>query len=522
MSFGVLGALLLTMGARGVLDWQTRSEVEEGLNVSAQLMLERASEATQTTIKVLNDLANSSGLSCTHDHRYLYSDAVRSTPWIDTIGLVDRNGNLVCTDLGQSSRQKGLLSTYDTNDPEVMLSLSEGRKEGEMASLLVIRHITNGRRLVARVPGELIRIDPVRNELRRFRVAMLSLGNNEPWYILEALESGETSVHVRAMSEFMPFEVNISVSKAALDVIAHQPRKMINAFGFILCAIALVGGFLLGRYRPTEGDRILAALDNGEFVPFMQPIVCLETGRITGCEVLTRWNKPDGTVVQPHEFIPLAQNYRVTREVTNRIMEDARDVIAPLIDGGGDLKVSFNLFSSQLVDEAIVDDVQSVFGESSVGYTNLIFEVSDRVPITDLTLAKDIISRIQALGSEIALDDVGSGHSGLYNLTSIGVDILKLDKLMVDAIDQGLAGTELVKGLIELAARLNIGVIAEGIETERQVVELRRMGVSAAQGYLFAPPLPASSFAELYKASRALASQKDAAPEELDEAVNAA
>ncbi|WP_319529147.1 EAL domain-containing protein [uncultured Cohaesibacter sp.] len=511
MALGVVGAFLLTYGARSVLYWQAKAKVEEDLTISAELMLERASDATQTAIDVLNRLAQSSGLSCTQDHRYLYSEAVRSTAWIDTIGLVDRNGNLVCTDLGQSSRQRGLLSTYEAGSDEISLSLSSGKSEDDLLSLLVVRHITNGRRLVARVPGELIKLDPVRNELRRFRVAMLSLGPNDPWYILEAMEGGESAVRVNKTSRYVPFEVNISVSEAAIDVVTHQARKIINAFGLIFAMFALLGGYLLGRYRKNEGDRILEALENGEFVPFMQPIVCLETGRITGCEVLSRWNKADGTVVPPHEFIPLAQNYKLTREVTSRIMSDARDVIAPLIKGDDDLKLSFNLFSGQLTDATIVDDIQAVFKDSAIDYGNLIFEVSDRVPITDISLAKDIISQIQALGAEIALDDVGSGHSGLYNLTSIGVDILKLDKLMVDTINQGLAGMELVRGLIKLAGQLNIGVIAEGIETETQVVELRRMGVSAAQGYLFSPPLPARSFAELYKASRALAAKAGSA-----------
>ena len=165
-------------------------------------------------------------------------------------------------------------------------------------------------------------------------------------------------------------------------------------------------------------------------------------------------------------------------------------------------KVALNLFSHQMLDDSIVADIEEVFRDSKLGFKNLIFEISDRVPIEEMDLAKDVISQIRALGAEIALDDVGSGHSGLYNLSSISVDILKLDKLLVDALDGGFAGPELVQGLISLAETLNIGVIAEGVEKEEQVIQLRKMGVSAAQGYLFAPPLPASSFCELMRVAR--------------------
>lgn len=515
MLLGAVGAYVLTAGAQSVLYWQARTGVEEDLKVSAHLMLERASDATQSAIDLLNQLAQNSGLSCTGDHRYLYSKATRSTAWVDTIGLVDRNGNLVCTDMGQSARQSGLLPIYQPDSKEISLSLSGGADPDQVLSLLVVRHLNNGRRLVARVPGELIKIDPVRNDLRRFRIAMLSLGSGVPWYLLEPIETGGDIVsRVHEASEFMPYEVSISLTETALDAVTQGARKIINVFGVLLGLFALVGAYFMGRYRPDEGDKILEALDNGEFVPYMQPIVDLDTGAISGCEILSRWNKPDGSVVPPHEFIPLAQNYSMTREVTFHIMEETRDLVDVLMESKPDFKVAFNIFSRQLVDDTIVADIREVFKDSKLSFENLIFEVSDRVPIDDIALAQDVISQIQALGSEIALDDVGSGHSGLYNLTSFGVNILKIDKMIVDTLNESVGGQELVRGLIGLADRLNIGVIAEGIETEDQVMQLRKMGVSAAQGYLFAPPMPASAFIELFLASKARKSTTDAeAPE---------
>nr|WP_321459295.1 EAL domain-containing protein [uncultured Cohaesibacter sp.] len=514
----MLGAGLLTAGMQSAMRWQVESEIKEDLQISAELMLERANNAAQTAIDVLNNLAQSPGLSCTSDHRYRYSEAARSTAWIDTIGLVDRGGNLVCTDLGQSARQTGLLPAYQLDSRDVTLSLSAGVAKNDIPSLLVVRHLNNGRRLVARVPGELIRIDPVRNDLRRFRYGMLSMDGGTHWYLLDPeVTSGNIVDRVSMHSDSLPFEVQLSISEAALDVVTANAREFINILGFLFGLIMIGIGWYFGRYKPSDGDIILDALDNGEIVPYMQPIIDLDSGAITGCEVLARWVKPNGSVVSPNEFIPLAQNYKLTREVTCRIMKQSCQLLDPVVREGQVFKVALNLFSHQMLDDSIVSDIEDVFRDSRLGFSNLIFEISDRVPIQEMDLAKDVISQIRALGAEIALDDVGSGHSGLYNLTSISVDIVKLDKLLVDALDGAFAGPQLVQGLIDLAEKLNIGVIAEGVETEEQVIQLRKMGVSAAQGYLFAPPLPASSFCELMKVAR-LRTKPETATAEGDEA----
>jgi EAL domain-containing protein (putative c-di-GMP-specific phosphodiesterase class I) len=204
----------------------------------------------------------------------------------------------------------------------------------------------------------------------------------------------------------------------------------------------------------------------------------------------------------PHEFISTAERFDLTREITCAIFEDARDLITPIMEEGSDFKISFNLFSRQLADDSILSDIKHVFEGSQIAYENLVFEISDRVPLNDTEQAKSIIKKIQDLGSQIAIDDVGAGHSGLYSLTEITVDILKLDKILVDSLKRGLVGAEVVNSLIELACSLNIGVVAEGVETEDQVEHLKMLGVSTAQGYLFSPALPGKAFVDLVQASR--------------------
>jgi sensor c-di-GMP phosphodiesterase-like protein len=129
-----------------------------------------------------------------------------------------------------------------------------------------------------------------------------------------------------------------------------------------------------------------------------------------------------------------------------------------------------------------------------------VLEVTEREPLPDLDLARDIIDRLQKLGIKVAIDDVGTGHGGLSYLMKLGVDMIKIDKMFIDAIDTERYSQTIIETLLELARTMKMEVIAEGVENFGQVEYLQRKGVHQAQGYVFAPPLPASSYLALIEA----------------------
>ncbi len=130
----------------------------------------------------------------------------------------------------------------------------------------------------------------------------------------------------------------------------------------------------------------------------------------------------------------------------------------------------------------------------------MVLEVTERQPLENLTETRRIIAALQGLGIIIAIDDVGSGHSGLSYLLKLGVDIIKIDKMFVDAINTDRHSMTIIETLIDLARNMRMDIVAEGVENFEQVVLLRDLGIRAAQGYVFAPPLPASSFTQLVAA----------------------
>jgi EAL domain-containing protein (putative c-di-GMP-specific phosphodiesterase class I) len=130
----------------------------------------------------------------------------------------------------------------------------------------------------------------------------------------------------------------------------------------------------------------------------------------------------------------------------------------------------------------------------------IVLEVTERQPLPNLALARVIISKLQDFGVRVAVDDVGTGHGGFSYLLKLGADQMKMDKMFVDAIDTDRCSAAIIDTMVALAESLSMELVAEGVETFEQAQYLRERGVSGAQGYVFAPPLPGASFKALIAA----------------------
>jgi sensor c-di-GMP phosphodiesterase-like protein len=255
--------------------------------------------------------------------------------------------------------------------------------------------------------------------------------------------------------------------------------------------------------RRVPADPISAlklALENGELVPYYQPIVDIRSGRLLGAEVLVRWRKPDGTLVFPGAFIPLAESSGLIREMTRDLMKRVCLEAGSALSHRPALKVSFNFAGKLFGDETIVKDVRGIFFDSPIKLSQVVLEVTERDRIENFAEARQIIEALQRLGVRIAIDDVGTGHSGLSYMLKLGVDIIKIDKMFVDAIGTDRNSTKIVETLVDLAHNMRMDVVAEGVENFEQVTHLRELGIRSAQGYVFAPPLPGKAFLQLVEA----------------------
>ena len=247
----------------------------------------------------------------------------------------------------------------------------------------------------------------------------------------------------------------------------------------------------------TEAD-LRKAIDRNEFYLEYQPIVMLETGEVTGAEALLRWRTVDRRTVPPSMFIPIAEETGLIIPIGRWVLLEACKTARQWEhDRGLPLRVTVNLSGRQLQDESIVDDVANALRETGFSANHLVLEITESVLIQHTDVSLQRLEKLKALGVSLAIDDFGTGYSSLSYLQRYPIDILKIDKAFVDAIDKGSDGPILASAIIALGETLRLDTVAEGIETEAQRGHLLQLGCELGQGYLFAPALSVDDFSRL-------------------------
>jgi sensor c-di-GMP phosphodiesterase-like protein len=270
-------------------------------------------------------------------------------------------------------------------------------------------------------------------------------------------------------------------------------------------ACIMSGAFLILALQYVRRSKLPAfdlerAIAAGELKPYYQPVINLRTGTLVGCEVLCRWEKRNGEVVMPGAFIDYAEITGLAIPMTLSLMQQVKHDLGDLCLEMPETKVSINLFEGHFRDGSIVEDVQAIFGGSKIGFQQLVFEITERQPLANSTTAMNVISGLHKLGVRLAMDDVGTGHSNLAYMQTLGVDVIKIDRVFIDMIKEGTQAVPVLDGLIAMSRDLGTEIIAEGVETEAQAIYLRNHGVVMAQGFLFAPALKVGAFKELARA----------------------
>jgi diguanylate cyclase (GGDEF)-like protein/PAS domain S-box-containing protein len=254
-------------------------------------------------------------------------------------------------------------------------------------------------------------------------------------------------------------------------------------------------------YQPTTHKTVMRqvqlrtelqhALENGEFVLHYQPLVTLETERISGLEALVRWQHPERGLIPPLEFIPLAEESGLIiplgRWVLQTACKEARR-LQHLYPMNPPLSMSVNLSARQLQSPTIVADVCEAIEESGIEPSTLTLEVTESAMMKNIELSVLRLRELRNLQVRIAIDDFGAGYSSLGYIRQFPVDILKVDKSFIARIDEGDEELALAAAIIDMAKVLNLRPVAEGVERIEQFERLVELGCDTAQGYYFAKP----------------------------------
>lgn len=231
------------------------------------------------------------------------------------------------------------------------------------------------------------------------------------------------------------------------------------------------------------------ALLNEEFILFYQPQVEIETGEITGFEALIRWNSPELGFISPLKFITIAEENNMIIDIGNWVLNTACRFMKKVHDyGKTDSCISVNVSILQLVQSDFVENISKVLEEVGLEPRYLELEITESVFIDSYEVIRRNMEDLKALGVKIALDDFGKGYSSLSYLKQLPIDTLKIDKSFVDDIHREI-DKSLVENIILIGHKMNLNVIAEGVELENQARYLKEFQCDKIQGYLYSRPV---------------------------------
>ena len=246
-------------------------------------------------------------------------------------------------------------------------------------------------------------------------------------------------------------------------------------------------------------NRLRQALENEEFVLHYQPKINLASGQLTGAEALIRWNDPKTGLVPPARFVPILEETRLIHEVGRWALGKAiEDYKRWRRAGLPAVRIAVNVSPLQLRSRSFVAEIEEAMRVSADAASGLELEITESLIMEDVNHNIDSLRAIRALGVKVAIDDFGTGFSSLSYLSKLPVDTLKIDRSFIVDMASGEIGRTLVSVIIHLAHALKLNVVAEGVETEEQRRELRRLHCDEMQGYLFGKPVPAEIFEKRY------------------------
>lgn len=252
-------------------------------------------------------------------------------------------------------------------------------------------------------------------------------------------------------------------------------------------------------------DILSHVIDKNEIYLQYQPQVNVESGQVTGYEALMRIESELVGFISPAEFIPIAEETGIINVLGEWALIEACNFNQVLIKSGfGPLRVSVNVSTTQLKDDHLIDIIKSIPEKTGMDLKHLEIEITESVLMNSFEHNLKLINQMKELGCSIALDDFGTGYSSFNYLTQIPIDTLKIDKSFIDGICSNEKDRCIADSIIDLAHKMDISVVAEGVEDNEQLQILQNQFCDTLQGYLFSKPLNSTDFIELLSKHKTL------------------
>lgn len=418
-----------------------------------------------------------------------------ATPTIAQIDYFE-NGHLLCNSWGAapeklprsaiSATEGGMDLTFDVhpdaNPSETMLALRLGNYDVLVKPARLIDTIVENDVSLALLTesGQMVGSD--NNPDYRFAASVLhgrAQGRKDGQLFAIARAGGLASVAMEPEEDMR--------TQLRREQMLYLPIGVFIA-GFIVAVVVW-----LSRRRLSPASELEIGVQQREFVVHYQPIVRLKDGSCIGAEALVRWQRPDGTLVRPDLFIPLAEETGLILPITDQVIGGVLRDLGAALRADPSLHISINLSAADIASGRVLGVLGNGLAENGVAPSQIWLEATER-GFVRVEEARATLQRARDAGHHVAMDDFGTGYSSLQYLHSLPLDVLKIDKSFVDTIGLESATSSVTDHIIGMAQALGLACVAEGIENETQRNYLLDHGVEFGQGWLFARPMPAAAF----------------------------
>jgi len=536
-------SLLLTGSNEGLWDWDLRTDqvyfspfwkqllgfAEHEIGDSSYEWLSRVHPEDQDRVREeLHEHLRGSSAAFSSQHRLRHADG--SYRWMVLRGVARRQEGS-----GQALRIAGTLADvtasrmYDalTGLPNRTLmldrierSIARARRKSELIYALLVVSLDryeflqtrfqepDVRTLLATVGKRLQQLMRTADTVARLEGPNFAIHLDEIRHVSDAQRvAGRVAQALEAPLELDGQELRLACSIGiALSVTGYEHPEEIVRDGFLAMNQARAHGGnrqeMFDRKMQSEVDLrmrlegdLRRALERSEFQVFYQPIVQLETWRISGFEALIRWRHPEHGLIPPAEFIPVAEETGLIVPIGEWVLREAsrqmrlwRDLYPDM-----DLSVSVNLSGRQIAEPNLVETVARVMEETGLEPGNLKLELTETLLMHHYETAIQKMHSLREMGIKLSIDDFGTGYSSLSHLHRFPIDFLKVDRSFVGRVGLDARESEIVRVIVGLGRNLGMKVIAEGVETPEQVGFLRGLECEYGQGFYFARPLDAQA-----------------------------
>ncbi|EQA6242220.1 EAL domain-containing protein [Enterobacter ludwigii] len=448
------------------------------------VLLEEARKASQTAMLIAEK-------DCDVEEQYRLGTEAALQPHLRSIMILKKN-SVWCSSLPGNR----VLLVNSAALPETSMLLVPARGTVNGLPVLIYQKKYAGSRILISISDSHVRdaLDiPLDSVSYSLRVGQNILGKSGD--VTTANNTQHHALSVRATN--YPFNIEFNSPPV------FSLQRLINRAGAVLIFLLLMSclvAYCLHRFlnKGTSPEETLRkAIARNEIVPFYQPIVNGKEGTLRGVEVLARWKHPQAGFISPASFIPEAEKSGLIVPLTQSLMIQVAahmNTIATMLPEG--FHVGINFSASHIIMPTFVEECLNYKNSFIRRDLNLVIEVTEREP---LHIDEHLVQTLNILhenGFAIALDDFGTGYSGFSYLYDLHIDYLKIDQSFVGRVNANEDSTRILDSVLELARKLSISIVAEGVETQEQLNYLSRNNITFLQGYYFFKPVP---FNELIK-----------------------